>query len=76
MKTYRIVEVTTGKTITEKNHRGDKTAKNWLTSLLNRGVISGVGVQLQRRIMTDKQAATLPPFANGAKQSPWTAILP
>ena len=64
----------TGKIMTEKNHRGDKTAKNWLTSLLNRGVISGLGVQLQRRTMTDADAAKLPPFASGQKQSPWTAI--
>lgn len=71
---YRIIEISTGKVIIEKNQRGDKTAQNWLNSLLERGVISGVSVQLQRRTMTDADAAKLPPFANGQKQSPWTAI--
>lgn len=73
-KTYRIIEVTSGKTIIEKEHRGDVTAKNWLSKLLNNGVISGVAVQLQLRVMSDADAAKLPPFANGKAQSAWRAI--
>ena len=74
MKTYKITELTTGKTIIEKNHRGDKTAKIWLNSLMELGLLSGVAVQLQRRTMTDEQSATLPQFANGQKQSAWEIV--
>lgn len=71
MNSYRIIEPMTGKAVMEKSMRGDKTAQNWLNGLLERGVITGIPVKLQKRVMTDEQAATLPPFATGKKQSPW-----
>ena len=71
MNTYRIIEPFTGKTVVEKNLRGDKTATNWLNGLLERGVITGIPVKLQKRVMTDEQAAALPPLANGQKQNAW-----
>ena len=73
-KTYRIVEATTGTTLAESQHRGDLSAENWLTSLLDKGVIAGVPVQLQRRVMSDEEVAKLPPFANGNAQSAWEAV--
>ena len=71
MNTYRIIEPMTGKTVVEKSMRGDKTATNWLNGLIQRGVITGIPVKLQKRAMTDEQAAALPPFANGQKHSAW-----
>ena len=74
MNSYRIIDPISGKVIIEKNHRGDKTAQKWLKSMLDRGVIAGIPVQLQKRKFSDEVAAVLPPFANGQKQSPWGAI--
>lgn len=74
MNEYRIVEVTSGGTIAVKKHGADTSAQRWLHGLLDRGIIAGVPVQLQRRTMTDGQAALLPPFANGQAQTPWRTI--
>ncbi len=75
MNTYRIVEPFSGRTVAENKLRGDKTARCWFNGLLDRGVITGIPVKLQRRVMTDEQAAALPPlFSSGRKQTAWRSM--
>ena len=74
MNTYRIVEPFTERTVIEKDLKGDQTARNWLRGLLERGIITGIPVRLERKVISDSQAATLPPYANGKKQSQWKAL--
>lgn len=72
MKNYRITS--DGLTVLEKTFLGKKSAKKWMNSLFERGVVSGLTIRLEEKVMTEEQASALPPFSSGKKQSAWRLV--
>ncbi len=57
VRKYRIIEITTGMQVAEKEHGSDVSALNWINRLHENGIITGLATQLQRQLVTANETA-------------------